>query len=197
MRLTVYNLKNVFSMAVATLISCSAMAQKKNEREYRIKHKEVPQVAMAWFKDAYELPKRVKWFQETNESGNYFEAKLNWKGHRHSVKFTEEGSVVDIEIEMMLKELDEAVQQRIQAVLDSISASQRILKLQEQWTGEPDNLEDLIDEKERENLTKRFELEVFFRTGNKAGYHELLFSENGTFESMRPIQSNTADHLQY
>ena len=175
----------------------SGFTQLKDEREWHIKQKEVPQSALAWLKDAYELPKRVKWLQETNESGNYFEAKMNWKGHRHSVKFTEEGTVVDIEIEMILKELDEAVQQRIQAALDSISASQRILKLQEQWTGEPDNLEDLIDEKERENLTKRFELEVFFRTGDKAGYHELLFSENGTFESMRPIQSNTADHLQY
>lgn len=196
-RLKIDHLKPLSALALTILMSCAAFAQEKNEREWRVRTKEIPQAAMEWFKDAYELPKHVKWYGETNETGNYFEAKLKWKGHRHSVKFTEQGTVVDIEIEKELKALPDAVQQKIQAELDSISASHRILKLQEQWTGEPDDLEDLIDEKEKDNLDKRYELEVFFRNGDNAGYHELMFSATGKLKSMRPMNMNTADHLQY
>lgn len=187
----------LISIALLLLIGQSVFAQEKVEREWRLKTKEIPQAALSWFKDAYELPKHVKWYGETNETGNFFEAKLKWKGHRHSVKFTEQGTVVDIEIEKELGELDASAAQNIGAALDSISSAHRILKLQEQWTGAPDDLEDLIDEKEQEGLIKRYELEVFFRTGDNAGYHELMFSESGELESMRPINMNTADHLQY
>lgn len=184
-------------VALLLLIIQTLLAQEKNEREWRVKTKETPQAALNWFKDAYELPKRVKWYGETNEKGNFFEAKLTWKGHHHSVKFSEQGTVVDIEIEKELGELDASAAQNIGAALDSISSAHRILKLQAQWTGAPNDLEDLIDEKEQEGLVKRYELEVFFRTGDNAGYHELMFSESGELESMRPINMNTADHLQY
>ena len=196
MRLTIYDLRFLFTV-FPVLISCAAFAQEKDEREWRVNRKEIPQAAMEWFKDAYETPKQVKWYGETNESGHFFEAKLKWKDHRHSIKFTDKGEIVDIEIEKTLDELTETVQENILTALDSINALHRILKLQEQWTGEPDDLEDLIDEKERENLTKRFELELFFRSGDKAGYHELMFSESGRLELIRPIKMNTADHLQY
>lgn len=186
------------SIALLLLIGHqSVCAQEKVEREWRVPIQDVPKTAIDWFKDAYELPKRVKWYGETNESGNFFEAKLRWKGHLHSVKFTEQGTVVDIEIEKELSELPETVKQKIEAKLDSISSSYRILKLQEQWTGEADDLEDLIDEKEEDNLKKRFELEAFFRNGNNVGYHELMFSASGQLESIRSIRMNTADHLQY
>ena len=190
-------MKRAFVILLLSATCVSVKAQDKDEREWRVNHKEVPQPALDWFKDAYELPKRVKWYGETNETGNFFEAKLKWKGHWHSVKFTEQGAIVDIEIEKELNELPEAVQQKIPSTLDSIASSYRILKLQEQWTGEPDHLEDLIDENEDKNLVKRYELEVSFRDGEKAGYHELIFSEKGALESIRPIKVNTADHLQY
>ena len=197
MRLTIYDLRFLILVVLAVLMSGAAFAQDKEEREWRVKRKEVPQAALDWFKDAYELPKRVKWYGETTESGNYFEAKLKWKDQRHSVKFTETGEVVDIEIEKGLKALRDGVQEHIQAALDSISSSHRILKLQEQWTGEQDDLEDLIDEKEEENLTTKYELELFIRTGKEAGYHELLFSNKGELLLKRPIKMNTADHLHY
>lgn len=190
-------MKRAFVVLFLSATCVSVKAQDKDEREWRVNRKEVPQPALDWFKDAYELPKRVKWYGETNETGNFFEAKLKWKGYRHSVKFTDQGTVVDIEIEKQLDELPESVQQKIPSALDSIASSYRILKLQEQWTGEPDDLEDLIDEKEEENLTTKYELELFIRSGKEAGYHELLFSDKGELLLKRPIKMNTADHLQY
>lgn len=190
-------IKHVLMASACLLITATAHGQEKVEREWRIKSREVPRPALEWFKDAYELPKRVKWYREENESGNFFEAKLNWKQHRHSIKFNEQGTVVDVEIEMGLDQLEPEVAKAIVTTLDSMCPGYRILKIQQQWTGAPDDLEDLIDEQERENLHMQYELEVFFRSGKEAGYHELLFSENGQFTSMRPIRMNTADHLQY
>ena len=174
-----------------------SLAQEKVEREWRVKNKEVPESAKKWFKDAYELPKRVKWYAEENETGRYFEAKLCWKKHKHSVKFSESGEIQDIEIEFKLYELSDELSSNIQKRLDSISSNHRIIRLQQQWTGSSDNLEDLIDENEKKGLTVRYELELFIRTGEEAGYHELLFSDSGELLLKRPIRMNTEDHLQY
>ena len=179
------------------LTTLLAQAQEKVEREWRIKTNEVPSPAMDWFKDAYELHGKVKWFKEENEAGTFYEAKLQHRGKQHSVKFTQQGDVLDVEITVTLDELEEAVRTRILAALDSIGEGHRALKLQQQWTGAPDDLEDLIDEQEREDLTLLYELEVFFRSGPDEGYHELLFTEQGALHTKRPMRVNTADHLQY
>lgn len=184
-------------MALALLICSSVVAQDKEEREWRVKSKTVPKQAMDWFKDAYEIPKKVKWYKEQNETGLFYEAKLNRKKHRNSVKFSEAGEIQDIEIELKLDELESGLASAIDKRLDSISSSYRIIKLQQQWTGEADDLEDLIDEKEKENLTTKYEVELFIRSGKEAGYYELLFSDKGELLLKRPIKMNTADHLQY
>jgi len=184
-------------LLVLTALLAQAQAQEKVEREWRIKTNEVPAPAMDWFKDAYELRGKVRWYQEENEVGTFYEAKLRHRGQQHSVKFTQQGDVLDVEIMVTLDELDDRVRTRILAALDSIGAGHRILKLQQQWTGAADDLEDLIDEQEREDLTLRYEIEVFFRSGPDAGYHELLFSEDGSLHTKRPMRVNTTDHLQY
>ena len=189
--------KTSFTVFFLLLTQLVANAQEKDEREWRVKTKEVPNAALYWFKDAYEITKRTKWYGEKNETGNFFEAKLNRDGHRHSVKFTDEGIVIDVEIEFSLDNLPTDVQKNIRAALDSISPIHRVLKLQEQWTGTPDKLKDLISRNKRENLEKRFELEAFFSSGEKAGYYELMFLKSGEFDSIRPIKPNTSDHLQY
>jgi len=179
------------------VLAVNTQAQEKIEREWRIPKKEVPLNATSWFKDAYELPKKVKWYAEENETGNYFEAKLCWKKQKHSVKFFESGEIQDIEMEFKLADLPEELRTSIQQRLDSISSNYRIIKLQQQWTGSSENLEDLIDENEKKDLTIKYELELFIRSGEEAGYHELLFSNAGDLLLKRPIRINTADHLQF
>lgn len=186
--LTVWSL--ILSISLVT-------AQEKVERESRIREKHLPEAAQAWFKDAYEQAKRVKWFQEENEEGTFYEAKLKWKKQKHSVKFTSAGAIHDIEIETGMEKLPPSVKGRISSALDSISDQYRIQKLQEQWQGDSDDLENLIDEHERNDLTLRYEIEIFIPKGDGLGYHELHFSESGGFITMRPIRMNTADHLQY
>lgn len=186
-----------FATIAFILLQLCVQAQDKEEREWRIKSKQVPSAALQWFKDAYDSPKKLKWFAETNESGSFYEAKLKWKGKLHSAKFSEQGSILDIEIVMELSEVPESARTSISAVLDSISKGYRILKLQEQWTGNPEDLEDLIDEQKTMGLQRHYELEVFFREGRQAGHRELLFSELGALKSIRGIKTNTTDHLHF
>jgi hypothetical protein len=190
-------MKAAMITALLVLPFLMTLAQEKVEREWRVKTGEVPSPALLWFKDAYDLRGKVRWYREENESGTFYEAKLRHRGQRHSVKFTDQGAVYDVEIEVHIEALNEAVGKRLLAVLDSLSPAHRILKLQEQWTGEADNLKDLIDEKEQEGLTLRYEMEVFFRNGDSEGYHELLFSKDGSLYVKRPMRVNTTDHLQY
>ena len=174
-----------------------AGAQEKVEIEQSVGIDDVPSLALEWLDDAYESARRTRWYYEESSDTQSYEAKLKWKGHLHSVEFDTAGIVQDIEITIDWKELPANVQENIAAYLDSAFQKHRIQKIQEQWTGAPDDLEDLIDERERENLITKYEIEYYGKDASADNLREGLFDADGKMLRERIVQLRPTDNLDF
>ncbi len=174
-----------------------ADAQEKVEIEQHVDINEVPISALEWFNDAYENARKTRWYYEETSGIQSYEAKLKWKGHLHSVEFDTAGVVQDIEISIKWEELPVNVQENIAGYLDSAFHKHRIQKIQKQWTGAPGDLEDLIDEREREDLITRYEIEYYGKNTSAGNLREGLFDADGKMLSERIVELRPTDNLNF
>jgi hypothetical protein len=186
----------IFILLFFGMISGPLFAQDKIERELRVKEKEVPKEAKDWLYDAFETTKRPKWYQEVFESGYSYEAKFKLKGKFYSVEFDSLGWIQDVEIEIDFKELPNEVQAGLEAYLSADYRSSDIKRIQIQYSGKPDDLEDFFDENSLEGILTRFEIEFIGldETGH-SGLWEGLFSEEGKLVRRRKIILTSSENL--
>ncbi|SFT92614.1 hypothetical protein SAMN04489724_2889 [Algoriphagus locisalis] len=180
------------------MISGALFAQDKVERELRVEEKEVPKEAKDWLYDAFETSKRPKWYQEIFESGYSYEAKFKLKGKFYSVEFDSWGLIQDVEIEIDFKELPKEVQAGLEDYLLDGYKSSDIKRIQIQYSGKPDDLEDFFDENSQEGILTRFEIE--FIGPDETGSSQLfegLFSEKGSLIFKRKIVLVPSENLVY
>ncbi|NBC83122.1 MAG: hypothetical protein GVY19_07045 [Bacteroidetes bacterium] len=182
---------------IALLISVNGLAQVKTEVEKRIDSKDVPQKAIRWLNDAYEKVDKVKWYYEETTGKASYEAKLKWNNRNHSVEFNTKGVIEDIEIYMDWDELPDYVRRNVIHYMDSAFTKYNIRKIQQQWTGEPDDLEDAIDEHETEDITTRYEIEFYGKNENHNELWEGLFDHMGILIEQRIIKLLPTDNLNY
>lgn len=189
-------LKLIFTLLFFGMITGSLYAQDKVEREFRIKEKEVPKEAKDWFNDVFETPKRLKWYKEVFESGYSYEAKFKRKGKFYSVEFDSLGRIQDVEVEIDFEELPKEVQTGLEAYLSEDYRSSDIKRIQIQYSGEPDDLEDFFDENRLEGILIRYEIEYIGL--DETGTSELwegVFSEEGGFIGKRRIVLTSSENL--
>lgn len=168
----------------------------KVEREEGIKEKHVPKAAIKWLYDAFENVKKPNWFQEFYIDGYSYEAKFRLDGKYFSVEFDSLGTLEDVEIEMDFEELEESVQENLNQYFSSAYQAYRISKIQIQYTGEEDDLEDFFDENENEGIMVRYEIEYRGKVSNQEDeIWEGTFEADGTFISKRKIEIRITDNL--
>jgi hypothetical protein len=178
-------------------LAAYSFAQEKNEVERRVKKSEVAEAAKDWLKDAYENKRKTKWYFQTDGDKEVFEAKLKHRKHLHSVEFNLEGNVQNIEVLIKEKELDPEVYQNLIDDLNRNFNKFSISKLQIQYTGEPDDLEDLIDEDEFENITIHYEIEFYGKSDTEDELWEGLFDSKGKLLEKRIVKLKATDNLDY
>jgi hypothetical protein len=179
------------------LISIPNLSQEKIERERRIDRSEVPRKAIRWFQDSYEQAKKVKWYFEESTEGNSYEAKLKWNSQRHSVEFDETGVIEDIEVEIAWREIPVDAGRKIQSYFYGNFKKHKIRKIQRQWIGEPEDLEDAIDEGEVEEVETRYEIEFFGKNEKGRELWEGLFDSEGDLISERIVKLRPTDNLNF
>lgn len=190
------SLKFIFTLLFFGMITGSLFAQDKIERELRVKEKEVPKDAREWLDDAFESTKKPKWYQEVFESGYSYEAKFKLKGKFYSVEFDSLGRIQDVEIEMDVEELPKEVRTGLEDYLSADYKSSDIKRIQIQYSGEADDLEDFFEENSLEGILTRYEIE--FIGLDEAGASELwegLFSEEGKLINKRKIILTPSENL--
>lgn len=189
---------NKLSMSIlfSVLVSIS-FAQEKNEVEKRVKKNEVPQDAIDWFKDAYETQSKVRWYYQTDGDDKSYEVKLKYKKQWHSIEFDLDGQVLDIEIQIEENEILDDARQSIMDYLNTTFTKYSIKKIQIQFTGDADDLEDLIDENEMEDLKINYEIEYYGKTDSDNALFEGLFDENGQLLQQRIMTVKLTDNLDY
>ena len=173
------------------------VAQEKNEIEKRVKKDEIPKQAKEWLKDAFEQKRRTKWYYQTDGVKEVYEAKLKQNKHLHSVEFDLKGNVENIEIKIKENEIREEAYQGIFDYFKSNYTRYSLKKIQIQYTGEADDLEDLIDENEIENLVINYEIEYYGKTDKNNTLWEGLFDSNGKLIEKRSVKLKLTDNLDY
>ncbi|MFC3414994.1 hypothetical protein [Algoriphagus hitonicola] len=188
----------VFSIFVFPFLPSFGFAQNevKIEREVGIKEKLVPSEASEWLYDAFEEAKKPNWFQEFSLNGYSYEAKFRLEGKYYSVEFDSLGKIEDVEIEMDFDELDDSVKKNLNQYFSDNYEVHKISKIQIQYTGEEDDLEDFFDENEKEGVTVRYEIEYRGKVSNKVDeIWEGTFGADGTFITKRKIEIRITDNL--
>ncbi|AFL85128.1 hypothetical protein Belba_2579 [Belliella baltica DSM 15883] len=180
------------------LITSSITYAQKREVEKSVKAADVPEEARLWLKDAYEGKSRVKWYFQTDGEKEVYEAKLKWKKKWHSVEFLPSGEILNIEILITIKELPEDVYENMVQYFTANYQRYKIDRIQIQYTGESDDLEDLIDENEvAEQLILQYEVEYFGREKGENKMWEGHFDRLGKMLKKRVIELNSTDILDF
>lgn len=173
-----------------------SFAQDKLEQERRVKTREVPKPARDWLKDAFEGTKKVRWYKEVTSGSKSFEAKFDYQSAFYSVEFDTLGVIEDIEVDRAWEAIPEAhrtAMEQSMADWDKV----KIRRVQEQWTGEPDDLEDAMDEEEWEDITTRYEVELLAEINGEKELWEVLFSTDGEVLLRRKVIVRADDNLNF
>lgn len=171
--------------------------REKVEVERFISKKAVPDDAKEWLRDAFENRiKRLRWYEETGQGARFFEAKFLYQKRNYSVKFNESGNLVDVEFIILLEEIPENARHNIIAYLETTFSKYKIERIQEQWTGKSDDVEDAVDEGDFKDIIVRYELEYYDRSGQPVLF-EGLFDSTGHLLQERTVKMSTTLNFDY
>ena len=189
-------IKSIFYIVLLiTMLPLVSRSQTKNEHETKVAVSEVPKQAVAWVNNAYPEKKRLKWYKEISNEGASYEAKLKYCGRWHSVEFSEEGQLEDVEIDHKLDELPNAFQDILQQYLQDNYQRHRVYKVQVQLSGNSQLVAEAIQAGKLPQLTVRYELEYFGRVQGEDETWEGLFTEDGKPLQQRKIKQSTNANL--
>jgi hypothetical protein len=170
----------------------------KTEREYRIKSELVPQTAKE-FIATFNKNRSVKWLREENDDGASIEAKFRYRGRRHSVEFTTDGTLDDVEIIITKKDLPAISRQNIERYFAEQFNYFKIEKIQAQYDDHKKAflLRNALKITES-SLIPRYEIVVKTRiSGKKSKRYEVLFNDKGTFISRSQVSVRRDNILRF
>ena len=181
-----------------SLSRAQAQESVKTEKEYRIKTELVPQKAKD-FIATFTKNKSIKWLQEVGDDGTSLEAKFRYKGKRHSVEFTKDGVLEDIEIVIGLGELPEETKQEITSYFTQEFDYFKVEKIQAQYNNTAKEIIGRTTKKLVESpLIPYYELVVKTRNSSeKSKRYEVLFNEKGVCISRSQVSVRRDNILRF
>jgi FAD/FMN-containing dehydrogenase len=184
-------------MLIVLFAMTPVFGQTKIEREYKVPAAEVPEEARQVI-DSLPFDRTEKWYGEENQDGKAYELKTKYRGRWYSIKFSTSGALIDVEVEIPRKVLPDSVDQGMQKNLSQRFRSYRLRKIQIQYTGPREQLKDVVrGEEPGADVAVRYEVVIKGKTKKDVRLYEVLFSEEGTWLEMLPIELRNTDNLQY
>lgn len=171
------------------------VAQEKLEKEYRIRLNQVPQPALDYV-STYNFQK-VKWYAEESLKGISIEAKARANNRHFSIEFDKNGILEDVEITINKAAIVGDANTNIDQYLDENFRRYRIRKIQQQFSGNPKDIRDLIKNKTINPVTIKYELIVKGKDSSGVYLYELLFNDKGKLEQRSKIIFRNSDNLEY
>lgn len=180
------------------ICSLSARTQEKAEKEFRLKLEEVP-VAARQFIDQTNEASSFKWYKEIGLNTSSIEAKAKIDGKRYSVEFDSLGEIEDVEVEIEWESLRENIRSVICGKLSSDFTKFKLVKVQQQFTGDASALISVINsrKKETKGLTIKYEIVLEGKTESEITPYEYTFDAQGQFVKRLKIVSRNIDNLEY
>ncbi len=185
------------AIGVFTICSNHIYAQKKYEKESRLKEKNVPSKALG-FIDSLEVRGRIRWYLEEGFEGTSIEAKFNLNNQKHSIEFDSIGNLEDIEIQINWSELQKPLKDSISFYLGKDCEKFKIQKVQIQYSGDRSILLSKIKTGEStDNYTVRYEIVAKCCNTKNVSLFEYLFSNTGQKLAIFQIVFKNSSNLEY
>ena len=174
-----------------------AFTQVKFEKEYRIKEDNIPENIKSYL-NPITFKNRIKWYKDEALSKYTYEAKTFHNNLNFSIEFDSLGIIEDVEFKIEWKSIPESTKKNIDFYLDSIYKKKKIVKVQIQYTGKPENLINILkDINQNQKLTRKYEIVLKGKENKKYQMMEYLFSNEGRFEHKATIMIKNTDNLEY
>lgn len=187
-------------LAMLFLLPSILMAQQepdKIEIEERISDKEVPSLLKQKVAELFDSGTKIKWYRETNDKFQNFEAKLINNRKRFSVEFDTLFNIQDIEIEQKKNGLPDSTQMALNKYFEETYSSYKITRIQLQVSGQYEKLLLYIKKGNLDQLQISYEIEFEGKQEGVSMYYEGLFEESGNLIRRRNIVLNTSDNISY
>lgn len=184
------------------LLSGAASAQRKFEKEVRIRKRELSeQVPKAALEFVAKLPceSRIRWYREEGYNGHSFEAKTRIGRQRISIEFSAAGVFEDIEADIKAGDIaNAAARQAMEAHLRETYRSYRVEKIQIQYSGDAEAACNSFGSGQLQpGAEVRYEWVISAKTDNAFALFEYLFDASGNFVQRAEIDLAPADNIEY
>lgn len=189
-----------FNFLFCLLCYTLCFSQTKNEKEVRIKSDAFPELAQSYFNISAFNAKQLRFYKETDNEKQSFEAKFKINKLHYSVEFDSLGGLEDIEILIKKKHIPEAVFDTITSYFNSNFDKTKIIKIQKQYINNTEKsdknfIKHIIENPN--NTNTHFEIIAEIKTKNKHELREFTFNSHGTFQKFRLVTSSSYEHALY
>lgn len=165
--------------AIFLLLPVLASAQKV-ELEQRVPETKLPAGMLEMLSENYPGHKRMRYYEEQNEDGRFFEAKFCYRQSHYSVKFDTLGGLVDVERKIRFRDIPPETAGRIRESLQEYFQRYTIRKVQERLDGEQ---------------VIGYELELQGKSARTLGYFEAQYDARGENERVRTVDRKPNDFI--
>jgi hypothetical protein len=178
------------------LFTINGFAQYKYEREIRAREKDVPANALQ-FVESLDFNKKIRWYKEIGINRISYEAKTRYKREKYSVKFTEDGTFEDMEIEMPYKDIPEEAHKKIEEFLQSEFGSFSIEKVQIQYSGNAELIRTNFRDRAGPGINIHYEIVISAKQDGSYRLFEYLFTKSGGFVHKAKIIEESINNIIY
>ena len=182
---------------IILLFFCVAsFGQKKQEQEFRIDKKELPDGVMAVLSNYLENTKRLRYYKERDGEKSSYEVKFKKDKLHYSIEFDEKGVLEDVELLIKQTDIPNEPFDNMTTYLQSNHKKYRIKKIQRQYVNTGDAAQTLKEAFQNRILPKlKYELIIATKDENGYGEFELTFDANGEHLLTRKAVNTKYDHV--
>ena len=182
------------------LIPLSILSQAKNEKEERIDLEKLPVKSKIIIKNLPNNCKKLKFYKETDNSRQSYEAKFKFKKRRYSLEFKSSGDIEDLEVKVKFNSIDKNAKKTITDYLKNTFKSYKILKVQKQYILGKDaspsiQIEEILEEKS--HIMPNYEIIAEVKSQSGRSIREILFSHTGQLLNIRFVNPSSYGHILY
>ncbi len=183
-------------IAILLLLGVFCFGQKKQEQEFRIDKKELPNGVMALLSNYLENAKRLRYYKERDGEKSSYEVKFKKDKLHYSIEFDEKGALEDVELLIKQTDIPNEAFDNMTTYLQSNHKKYRIKKIQRQYVNTGDAAQTLKEAFQNGILPKlKYELIIATKDENGYGEFELTFDANGEHLLTRKAVNTKYDHV--
>lgn len=195
---------SVFAFSLSSIMLCAQ--EVKVEHEKKVKKEDFPQKSLERLSPILDKSKSNKFYREFDGENYFYELKTKYKKGDYSIKFTEDGELVDIERLYDFEKVKKNLREQMRQHLTENYKKHRIERFQIQYNreiedDEPEDDEDYMEdflEMDLEDLIVNYEMEVeVLSEDGESTLLELLFNSKGELLKERKVKRRDEDYILY